>query len=259
MRYFLHLAYNGAPFYGWQIQPDHISVQEVLEKSLSMLLHQERIAITGCGRTDTGVHASDYYAHFDIEKDFTEEKCQKITDQLNSFLPKDIVIYRLFAVKENAHARFDAEERTYNYYIATRKNPFNYAQQYFSFRKPDVQTMNAAAELLLHNEDFTSFSKVHTQVNNFICHVTHAQWTEQGDDLVFTITANRFLRNMVRAIVGTLLDVGFGKITVEDFQNIISQKDRCKAGTSVPAQALFLSKVRYDWAKILPEQDDNQQ
>lgn len=255
MRYFLHLAYNGAPFFGWQVQPDHPSVQEVLERSLSLLLHQEHIAVTGCGRTDTGVHAADYYAHFELEETLDAEGLKRLRDQLNSFLPKEIAIFDIFPVKPRAHARFDAVERTYQYFVSIRKNPFTFQQRYFSFRTPDIERMNEAAALLLENEDFTSFSKVHTQVNNFICHVTHAQWTLEGDDLVFTITANRFLRNMVRAIVGTLLDVGFGKLSVSDFQNIINQKDRCKAGISVPAGALFLTNVRYNWPEIIEDND----
>ncbi len=256
MRYFLHLAYNGAPFFGWQVQPDHPSVQEVLERSLSLLLHQEHIAVTGCGRTDTGVHAADYYAHFELEETLDAEGLKRLRDQLNSFLPKEIAIFDIFPVKPRAHARFDAVERTYQYFVSIRKNPFTFQQRYFSFRTPDIERMNEAAALLLENEDFTSFSKVHTQVNNFICHVTHAQWVLEGDDLVFTITANRFLRNMVRAIVGTLLDVGFGKLSVSDFQNIINQKDRCKAGISVPAGALFLTNVRYNWPEIIEDNDE---
>ena len=256
MRYFLHLAYNGAPFFGWQVQPDHPSVQEVLERSLSLLLHQEHIAVTGCGRTDTGVHAADYYAHFELEETLDAEGLKRLRDQLNSFLPKEIAIFDIFPVKPRAHARFDAVERTYQYFVSIRKNPFTFQQRYFSFRTPDIERMNEAAALLLENEDFTSFSKVHTQVNNFICHVTHAQWGLEGDDLVFTITANRFLRNMVRAVVGTLLDVGFGKLSVSDFQNIINQKDRCKAGISVPAGALFLTNVRYNWPEIIEDNDE---
>ena len=255
MRYFLHLAYNGAPFFGWQVQPDHPSVQEVLERSLSLLLHQEHIAVTGCGRTDTGVHAADYYAHFELEETLDAEGLKRLRDQLNSFLPKEIAISDIFPVKPRAHARFDAVERTYQYFVSIRKNPFTFQQRYFSFRTPNIKRMNEAAALLLENEDFTSFSKVHTQVNNFICHVTHAQWVLEGDDLVFTITANRFLRNMVRAVVGTLLDVGFGKLSVSDFQNIINQKDRCKAGISVPAGALFLTNVRYNWPEIIEDND----
>lgn len=250
------MAYNGAPFFGWQVQPDHPSVQEVLERSLSLLLHQEHIAVTGCGRTDTGVHAADYYAHFELEETLDAEGLKRLRDQLNSFLPKEIAIFDIFPVKPRAHARFDAVERTYQYFVSIRKNPFTFQQRYFSFRTPDIERMNEAAALLLENEDFTSFSKVHTQVNNFICHVTHAQWVLEGDDLVFTITANRFLRNMVRAVVGTLLDVGFGKLSVSDFQNIINQKDRCKAGISVPAGALFLTNVRYNWPEIIEDNDE---
>ncbi len=253
MRYFIHLAYNGENYYGWQIQPHHPTIQETLERSMALLLHRECITVTGCGRTDTGVHASDYYAHFDMEERFTPEQCDCLAGRLNNFLPKEIAIYRIFAVKADAHARFDAIERTYKYYVTTRKNPFTYPQRYFSYRKPDIDTMNRAAALLLCNDDFTSFSKVHTQVNNFICHITHAKWTSEGDDLVFTITANRFLRNMVRAIVGTLWEVGLGKISLENFQNIINQKDRCKAGTSMPACALFLTNIRYNWAQIIDE------
>lgn len=251
MRYFLHLAYNGSSYFGWQIQPEHPSVQDTLENCLSLLLHRERIAITGCGRTDTGVHASCFYAHFDVEDAFSPTECERIKDQLNNFLPKDIVIYKMFAVKENAHARFDAESRTYQYLISTVKNPFTFSQRLFYHRQLDLDKMNQAAELLKKNEDFTSFSKVHTQVNNFICHVTDARWEKKGDDLVFTITANRFLRNMVRAVVGTLLDVGLGKLSLQDFQSIIEQKNRCEAGISVPAHALFLTDVRYNWHEIL--------
>lgn len=253
MRYFLHLAYNGSSFFGWQIQPNHLSVQETLEKSLSLILHHDAIAVTGCGRTDTGVHASDFFAHFDWNEPLSREACHQLTNKLNNFLPKDIVIYKIFPVHPYAHARFDAEDRTYQYFISTQKNPFTHAQRFFMHRHLDVKRMNEAAQQLLNNEDFTSFSKVNTQVNNFICHVSQAQWTPHNEDLIFTITANRFLRNMVRAIVGTLVDVGLGKLTVDDFQNIINQRDRCKAGTSVPACALFLTKVRYPWDRILLE------
>ncbi|MCR4680584.1 MAG: tRNA pseudouridine(38-40) synthase TruA [Bacteroidales bacterium] len=256
MRYFLHLAYNGSPFFGWQTQPKHNTVQETMEKCLSLLLHRERIAVTGCGRTDTGVHASCYFAHFDLDVTLAPEQCRDLKDQLNNFLPKDIVIYELFPVRSEAHARFDAQERTYQYFISTKKNPFTYPQRMLFFRKLDVDMMNAAATLLTHNEDFTSFSKVHTQVNNFICHVTYANWEQKGEEIVFTITSNRFLRNMVRAIVGTMLEVGLGRLSVEDFQNIIDQKDRCKAGASAPAHALFLTDVRYNWAEI--RIDDNE-
>lgn len=253
MRYFMRLAFNGTPFFGWQIQPKNISVQEVIENALTLLLQQpsddgqrERIAITGCGRTDTGVHARDFVAHFDFSEELNEEQRLKLVNKLNSFLPKEIVISTIEPVADDAHARFDALDRTYRYYVNIRKDAFNFPYAHRVFEKLDVDKMNEAASLLLKNEDFTSFSKVHTQVNNMRCHVTHAQWEQCDDQLIFTITANRFLRNMVRAIVGTLLLVGKGKITVQDFQDIIEQKDRCKAGDSAPAHALFLEKVRYE-------------
>jgi tRNA pseudouridine38-40 synthase len=253
MRYFMRLAFNGTPFFGWQIQPKNISVQEVIENALTLLLQQpsddgqrERIAITGCGRTDTGVHARDFMAHFDFPEELSEERRLQLVNKLNSFLPKEIVIYSIEPVADDAHARFDAIDRTYRYYVNIRKDAFNFPYAHRVFEKLDVDKMNEAASLLLKNEDFTSFSKVHTQVNNMRCHVTHAQWEQCDGQLVFTITANRFLRNMVRAIVGTLLLVGKGKISVQDFQDIIEQKDRCKAGDSAPAHALFLEKVRYE-------------
>lgn len=245
MRYFIHLAYNGSAFFGWQIQPGKPTVQETIENCLSLLLREGRVAITGCGRTDTGVHARNYYAHFDTEKHFTPEECRQLVHKLNNFLPKEVVVFDLFEVSPDLHARFDAETRTYQYFVSTRKDPFNFLYRHRCHCLLDVEKMNEAAALLLQNEDFTSFSKVHTQVNNFICHVTEAHWDRVGDDLVFTVTANRFLRNMVRALVGTLLEVGLGKISVEGFQDIINQKDRRAARTSVPAHALFLTKVRY--------------
>ena len=252
MRYFMRLAFNGTPFFGWQIQPENISVQEVIENALTLLLQKpaedgqrKRIAITGCGRTDTGVHARDFVAHFDFSEELIEEQRLKLVNKLNSFLPKEIVIYSIEPVADDAHARFDALDRTYRYYVNIRKDAFNFPYAHRVFEKLDVNKMNEAAQLLLKNEDFTSFSKVHTQVNNMRCHVTQAQWVERDGQLVFEITANRFLRNMVRAIVGTLLLVGKGKISVQDFQDIIEQKDRCKAGDSAPAHALFLEIVRY--------------
>lgn len=246
MRYFMRLAFNGTPFFGWQIQPKDVSVQEVLENALTMLLKSsERVAVTGCGRTDTGVHARDFMAHFDFPEMLDEDRLLILTRKLNSFLPKEIVIFSIFQVDDRAHARFDAIDRTYRYYVSTVKDPFTFAFSYRVYGRLDVEKMNEAARLLLENDDFTSFSKVHTQVNNMRCKVIHAEWTVQDGLLVFEITANRFLRNMVRAIVGTLLQVGKGKISVADFQNVIQQKNRCSAGDSVPARALFLERVRY--------------
>jgi len=245
MRYFIHLAYNGTPFFGWQRQPKQISIQEVLENAFSMLL-KTNIEITGCGRTDTGVHAKQYFAHFDFNDFLPEKKIETITHKLNALLPKEITIYRIFKVKDDLHARFSALDRTYKYYISTSKNPFRFQSSYQIFVNINLDEMNKAAALLIGNHDFTSFSKLHTDVSNNFCEVKTAQWEQQNEQLVFTITANRFLRNMVRAIVGTLLQVGKGKISVKDFQNIILQKNRCKAGVSVPAHALFLEEVNYE-------------
>lgn len=244
MRYFIKLSYNGAPFFGWQRQPKQCSVQECLETALSTLL-KENVALTGCGRTDTGVHAREYYAHFDTEAQWNMEQIKDFVYRLNSLLPKEICVETIFPVTYNAHARFDALSRTYRYYLNLCKDPFSYPFAYSFYRPLDIPLMNEAAALLLQTDDFTSFSKVHTQVQNHICHVTFAQWKQEGNQLIFEITADRFLRNMVRAIVGTLLDVGLHKISVADFKEIIMQKNRNNAGTSVPAHALFLEKIRY--------------
>ena len=244
MRYFVELSYNGEPFFGWQRQPKQITVQEVLEVAFSMLL-RFKIEITGCGRTDSGVHAKQYFAHFDYNKLLSESQCNKLKYRLNAFLPKEIAIHKIFQVNDDLHARFSALERTYKYYVATTKNPFHYQTTYKVFEKLNLEAMNLAAALLIGNKDFTSFSKVDTDVNNNFCDVKVVFWEQQDELLVFTITANRFLRNMVRAIVGTLLLVGKGKISIANFQEIIQQKNRCKAGVSVPAVALFLERVNY--------------
>ena len=244
MRYFIKLAYNGAPFFGWQIQPKQISVQELLENTFSILL-KEKIQITGCGRTDTGVNAREYFAHFDYSKKMPTEEIDRLVSGLNNFLPKEIVIYHIYPMPDNAHARFDAISRTYKYYINFNKDPFSYPFALHVSVNPDIDKMNQAASILLKINDFTSFSKLHTQVNNNNCHITTAFWKIEKEQLIFEITADRFLRNMVRAIVGTLLWVGKGKLSINEFQDIINQKNRCKAGNSVPANALFLEKVRY--------------
>lgn len=241
MRYFIYLSYDGARYHGWQIQPNDISVQEVLNKALSTLL-REPIEVTGAGRTDAGVNASLMVAHFD---------CQQATDngqltyRLNKLLPPDIVIHKIQQVKDDAHARFSATSRTYHYYIITEKSPFEpYA---YRFPQPlDFDKMNEAAKTLFDYIDFTSFSKLHTDVKTNNCHIITARWEQLSPiKWQFTITADRFLRNMVRAIVGTLLDVGRGVLTIEQFREIIEKKDRCSAGTSVPGNALFLADVTY--------------
>lgn len=245
MRYFVKLAFNGTRFVGWQIQPNGDSIQSILQNAMT-LLFKENIELTGCGRTDAGVHATNFYAHFDIQKEFTQKELDFLTNKLNSFLPKEIVIYKILKVSDDLHARFSAQSRTYRYYIDTSKDPFSFQNSYRVFEPLHVDAMNQAALYLLQIQDFTSFSKLHTQVNNNNCTVTYAQWEQINHQLVFTITANRFLRNMVRAIVGTLLLVGKGKINFEEFQKIVLEKNRSKAGTSVPAHALFLENVRYD-------------
>lgn len=243
MRYFLELSYHGKNYFGWQIQPDVISVQEKINTSISTLL-QKDINIVGAGRTDAGVHASQMYAHFDVDEVLSDN----FTYKLNAILPDDIVIYKTVLVANDAHARFDAISRSYEYKIYLGRNPFLLDTTWQLYHKNiDLVAMNKVAKVLLEYEDFECFSKVKTDVNTFICHVSEAKWTLIGNELTFHITANRFLRNMVRAIVGTLLDVGLGKISEPDFKKIIESKDRSKAGVSVPAKALFLTKIAYDY------------
>lgn len=243
MRYFIKLAYNGTPYNGWQIQPNAPSVQETLNKAFSVLLHSE-ISLMGAGRTDTGVHAREMYAHFDFDATFDT---QKLVYKLNSFLPKDIVIYAIFSVADEAHCRFDATKRTYEYHINTFKDAFLQEQSWYLNQKLDVDLMNEAAKLLLQHTNFQSFSKVNTDVNTFDCTIFEAHWTQKDNKLIFTISANRFLRNMVRSIVGTLVNIGLHKINLDDFKSIIESKNREKAGFSVPAHGLYLTKIKYPY------------
>jgi tRNA pseudouridine38-40 synthase len=245
LRYFLEFAYNGTHYHGWQYQPNAVSVQETLNKVFSTLL-QEEIEIVGAGRTDTGVHASQMYGHFDTEKELDIEK---LTYKANSFLPKDISIFKIIPVHHDAHARFDATSRTYHYHIATQKNVFNTELAWFYHHDLDVDAMNAAAKLLLDFTDFECFSKTNTDVFTYNCKITEAYWKKENNTLIFTITADRFLRNMVRAIVGTLVNIGLHKINTDDFIKIIESKSRKKAGFSVPAQGLFLTKITYPYIK----------
>ena len=244
MRYFLKLAYNGENYCGWQIQSNAVTVQEVVNNALSLLLKEE-INLTGAGRTDTGVHAREFYAHFDTKNHYSEQERKQLIDKINSFLPQDIAVYDFFPVKNTLHARFDAVSRTYRYYISTEKKPFHTKFSHRVFYSLDVEKMNQACEKLLLYQDFTSFSKVHTQTVTNNCRIMQARWFFENELLVFEITADRFLRNMVRAIVGTLLEVGREKISIDDFCRIIEQKDRTCAGESVPAHALFLEKIAY--------------
>ncbi|MCR5445514.1 MAG: tRNA pseudouridine(38-40) synthase TruA [Bacteroidales bacterium] len=241
-RYFIHLAYNGANYNGWQTQPGLPTVQQTLEGALSMLLRQP-IAVVGCGRTDTGVHASDFYAHFDSSE--LGVRSPELVFKLNNVLPPDIAIFDVFPVADNAHARFDAVARTYQYHVSDRRLPFRQGQYCRIYFRPDQEKMNEAARVLMEYDDFTSFAKLHTQVKTNICHLTHAEWTEEDGGWVFTIRSNRFLRNMVRSVTGTLLDVGRGKLTIDGMRAIIEKKDRCAAGVSMPACGLFLTKVEY--------------
>jgi tRNA pseudouridine38-40 synthase len=241
MRYFFEIAYNGTHYNGWQSQQNATGVQAIVEESLSKLLRTE-MKIVGSGRTDTGVHCEQQFFHTDIEKDFD---AQNLIQRMNSLLPSDISIYSVRKVNADASARYNAQERTYQYRITRKKNPFVEKLAWHYFKPADSKTMNKAASLLLGEHDFESFSKVKTDVNHFVCEIKKAVWEESNDTLEFTITANRFLRGMVRAIVGTLLDVGSGKITVSEFQSIIKSRDRKKAGANVPPYGLYLTKVKY--------------
>ena len=243
MRYFIELAYRGSNYFGWQRQPNQISVQEVLENKLSVIL-REKIVIVGAGRTDTGVHAKQMYAHFDFTGDI---KLEKFTFKLNSFLPKDISIYKIFEVEENAHTRFDATSRAYEYHIHLGKNPFLTDSTYQIYHDLDLGKMNEAAKLMYDYTDFKCFSKSNTDVRTYNCDVMNAIWEKKGSQLIFHVKADRFLRNMVRAIVGTLLEIGVGKKTIEDFKLVLESRDRKQAGTSVPARGLFLTQIIYPY------------
>lgn len=241
MRYFIELSYNGKNYHGWQIQPNAISVQEVLERSLSTIL-RETIQVVGAGRTDAGVHATQIFAHFDIARELDEEH---IAHKLNSILPKDIAVKELFRVNDDAHARFDAIKRSYDYRVVAKKDAFLHEYTHYVRLPLSIEKMNEAAKILLDYTDFKCFSKSKTDVFTYNCKIEYAAWKVDGEELVFTISADRFLRNMVRAIVGTLLEIGLGKLDVAEMHNIIKSKDRGKAGTSVPGHALYLTEVIY--------------
>ncbi len=249
MRFFIELAYKGTYYHGWQIQPHSTSVQGVIQDALQTLTGRN-IKLTGAGRTDAGVHAAQMYAHFDMDEEWNGDE-QELVRRLNAFLPDDIVIYDLFEVSPNAHARFDALERSYEYRIQLGKNPFNkeFTWQIFS-SFPDLERMKRAAELLLQEDDFKAFSRTGTDVHTYICDVRRATWERRRDLLVFHISADRFLRNMVRAVVGTLVDVGREKLSIDGFRDVIHSRDRSRAGASAPAQGLFLTGVQYDFDVI---------
>ncbi|MGM0932832.1 MAG: tRNA pseudouridine(38-40) synthase TruA [Bacteroidota bacterium] len=241
MRYFIELAYFGKMYHGWQNQPDAASVQEKVETALAKLF-QKTIEITGAGRTDAGVHAKQIFAHFDIQERIDTKQLQH---KLNSMLPKDIAVYDIFEVKPLAHARFDALSRSYEYLIINKKDPFLMDRAYFIKNSLDVDKMNEAAEILKTYTNFKCFSKSRTDVKTYNCKIEQAHWEWDGGVLKFSITADRFLRNMVRAIVGSLIEIGLGKTSMDNLHEIIKSEDRSKAGTSVPAKALYLTEVTY--------------
>lgn len=242
MRYFIILSYDGTNYHGWQIQPNGSSVQETLEQALTTLLREET-SVVGAGRTDAGVHALKMIAHFDSEQ---QVNCLRLTDKLNRILPPDIAVQCVQPVCDDTHARFSATSRTYHYYVSTAKDPFSRHRAMRLFHAPDFERMNEAACRLFGYTDFTSFSKLHTDVATNNCRIMQARWEQVGEyEWRFVIQADRFLRNMVRAVVGTLLEVGRGKMSVGEFCRVIEKKDRCSAGTSVPGHALFLVDVTY--------------
>lgn len=242
-RYFIYLAYEGTNYHGWQVQPNSVSVQECLQKALSTLLRVET-EVVGAGRTDAGVHAKLMVAHFDSEKE--DLNLALLTDKLNRLLPPDISVYRVCKVHPEAHARFDALSRTYKYYITSVKSPFNRHLKWRMHGSLNYELMNEAAKILFEYTDFTSFSKLHTDVKTNNCKIMQAEWIQEDETTwVFTVKADRFLRNMVRAVVGTLVEVGRGKMSIEEFRKVIELKDRCKAGASVPGHALFLVDIEY--------------
>lgn len=240
-RYLLRLSYRGTAYHGWQIQKNGITIQSVLQEKLSLIL-QEKIEITGCGRTDTRVHARNYIAHFDCT--FITD-LQKTVNKMNMVLPFDIVVHEIRIVHDSFHARFDAKARTYNYYIINEKDAFSNDLAWFLPVKPDLDLMNKAANILFKYDDFTSFARLHSEVKTNICKLKKAEWKEINNKVVFEITSDRFLRNMVRAIVGTLVTVGKGKMSLEEFREVIEGKNRSLAGTSAPAHGLFLERVEY--------------
>ena len=241
-RFFIYLSYKGTAYHGWQIQPNGISVQEVLTKALSTVLRSET-EITGAGRTDTGVHARLMVAHFDVGAELPAEF--DLTNKLNSLLPRDIAIQQIIEVQPDAHARFDAVSRRYEYHVVTEKDVFKTEFAARLSDKLDFEDMNRAAAVLLEYRDFTSFSKLHTDVKTNNCVISRAEWTSRNSEWIFTIEADRFLRNMVRAVVGTLFEVGRHRMSVEEFRAVIEAKNRCKAGVSVPAHGLYLVDIQY--------------
>ena len=242
-RYLFKISYDGSSYFGWQKQPEQNTIQQTIEENLSKIHSLQETNIIGCGRTDTGVHAKEYFFHWDSEEIIDKENIQY---KLNKMLPKSIAIQSIREVTTDFHARFSAVKRTYRYFINGEKNPFVATQSWQISQNLNLQNMNNAAQLLIGEKDFSSFAKIHTDVNNHICNVSHAKWIANGNEVYFEISANRFLRNMVRAIVGTCVDVGLNKISIQEFQEIIESKDRQKGSGSAPPQGLFLWTVDYE-------------
>lgn len=242
-RYFIHLAYKGTNYHGWQIQPNAISVQQTLNEALSVILREE-INVIGAGRTDAGVHASSFYGHFDINNQ-TIPDLNHLVFKLNCYLPRDIAVFKVFQADNTSHSRFDATARTYKYFITTRKDPFQTDTSYYLFKKVNVEKMNEASSILFNYKDFTSFSKKSTDAKTNLCDIYRAEWQQKRNQLTFIIEANRFLRNMVRSIVGTMIEIGEGKLSTDDFRRIIEGRDRTLAGYSIPANGLFLTDIQY--------------
>lgn len=252
-RYFIEIAFNGGAYHGWQIQENAVSVQELVNKALTIILRQN-IETTGCGRTDSGVHAIQLFAHFDLQENFQTPTANSklptanfLLRSLNSLLPYDIAVKRIIEVAPEAHARFDAVKRSYQYHIHFEKDPFKLGLSSLLRDKPDMELMNQAAAMIMEYKDFSCFSKSNTQTFTNNCHITKAEWQEVEGGMIFHISADRFLRNMVRAIVGTLLKIGRGEMTPEEIRNIIESKNRCNAGASVPACGLYLTEVKYPY------------
>lgn len=242
MRYFLRLSFDGTDYHGWQIQQNAHTVQAELNHALYTLLRKKEIETTGCGRTDTGVHAKKFYVHFD--QDEIENK-DAVIRQLNAILPGTIAVQSIFPVSDDAHARFSATSRTYVYRMYSTKNPFLTNRSYFFPNNIDVEKMNSVNGILKDHTDFSCFSKSNTQTFTNNCVITFAEWSRAEEEIIFTITADRFLRNMVRAIVGTMLEIGIGKMKDDEFRKILESKDRSEAGVSVPAHGLYLTDVTY--------------
>lgn len=245
-RYFIKLSYLGTHYHGWQVQPNAITVQQKINEAIEILFRTPQM-ITGCGRTDTGVHAKEFFAHIDLDMSVLKFPMEQLAYKLNSILPFDISIHSIFEVDKEVHARFDATSRTYEYHVSTYKDPFKKDQSYLlPYKNLDFELMNRAAQILFEYEDFECFSKTGTDVNTFNCNIMKAYWEKSEEGLwIFTIQADRFLRNMVRAIVGTLMEVGRGNMSLEELRQVIESQNRSNAGWSVPGQALFLTKIDY--------------